>query len=239
MKMISTLSLTLLLIACGGGGGENGDPGGASNALNPNGLYRGNWLRGMAQTPYDTTALIYDGKIYGYSLDASEVFYGTVAMDGFDLTGPVAIIENGGPGVRSEVFDFALTENISLDGGTYVSGEIVSLNYDTAYDRAPDMGTLSGTYSWTDGANTLTVSITANGVYSGSDTDGCVYSGTVGPADGVHNIYSAALTVSSCGSFSGAYNGYLTLSDGTTANDTIDVFARSADWAIIVGLFRT
>lgn len=119
---------------------------------------------------------------------------------------------------------------VALDGlvitGTEFSGTIAgvgdtldfSLAYDaTTFETPPalvDLGT-----AWTAeiaGGKNLSISFDSQGTLTGSDSDGCAYSGNAALVSPVANVYALDITVSACTQRNGNYIGLASLAKADT-----------------------
>ncbi len=117
----------------------------------------------------------------------------------------------------------------------------MTLFYDSLYERSSDLTKLASV--WTDSAAdfTLTLTIGPNGFLTGSDSDGCNYTGQVSIIDPDFNAYDLTLQIAStggaCGLTGGAYQGLMTLVDTVTEEDTL-VFSVNRPTRAIAGTLR-
>jgi len=79
---------------------------------------------------------------------------------------------------------------------------------------------VAGVWSDLRGGISRTLTITANGQLSGSDTSGCVYAGQVRVLKSNTNVYDLTMDISGCYNFSIHFNGLATLLDTSTTADT-------------------
>jgi hypothetical protein len=113
--------------------------------------------------------------------------------------------------------------------------------YDAAiYEQPSSLAAVSG--DWTirnlSGAVTGTLRVSGNGSFSGSDSSGCGYSGTISMIDARYNAYRVNLNVSNCGVANGAYEGLAGLLSTLTANDTLEFVLSDPSFAEVNGITR-
>jgi hypothetical protein len=218
-----SLATTLFLAACGGGGG------GTTHA-NPDGIYKGTFTENGVTA--DVTGLVYGGRLILFSESAEVLIDGTIAVSGTDSTVSAASYDAFGL-VDTGTLTGTVDEGASLSG-TYSTalGDTgsYSLTFDPIYNRSASLATLADTWSdatWaaTHGFDAFTFSALSNGSFTGSDTGGCLFDGTLAPVSPGINIYIVAMTVSSCGAANGNFTGYATTDDTTATNDTLFLVA--------------
>jgi len=102
----------------------------------------------------------------------------------------------------------------SGDGGTF------NMSLSPMWNRPASLGTVAGVYTRsTSNGYTMTMSISANGQLTGSDSRGCVFNGTVAVPNLNQNMYGIDAHVTSCGSLDGHYQGSGTLLDADAMQD--------------------
>lgn len=242
MKTLRTsllLMLYLMLAACGGGGSSSGTPG-AVTTSDATGIWQGTITQSGVGT-FAIVGLIYGNDLRFISVDAGVLYEGTLSITGTNFTATTTDIDiNGGVASTSTLTGTVITASsitgtfTSSDGG---SGSF-ALTYDPITTRGASLATTDGNWSATDAGYTLTLSIDATGLLTGADTDGCVYNGTVTVLDPAVNIYGLDVTASTCGPFTGVYDGYGVVGDTTVANDTLTFVVSNAGFIIVGELDR-
>lgn len=112
--------------------------------------------------------------------------------------------------------------NGTMSGHYDGNGDNGTFNMGTTpmWDRPASLDAVAGVYTRsTSSGYTMTMTIGANGVLTGSDSKGCVFNGTLSVPDPTHNLYAIEATVSSCGSLDGNYRGMGTLVDADAMVD--------------------
>ena len=203
MKKISVLgasiAATLAVSGCGGGGGDSGSAATASAA-------QGLWL-GTTTTNRTVTGLVFsDGTYYvlyspvgnptaiagvvqGSGTTATSTFSSNNARD-FNLEGL---------GVLSATVSANYAAKQSFNGTVaYTTGGNTSFTttYSSAYETAPTLANVAGTYTGqvalSVGVQSATVTVSSNGTISGGG-NGCALTGTATPrTDG--NAYTLSIT---------------------------------------------
>lgn len=115
------------------------------------------------------------------------------------------------------------TLNASFSATAPVDSGTLSLNFGAQqYQQAASLALVAGTYSmsYVDARGvtvTGSIGVSSQGNFSGSDTDGCHYSGQLGVPDGSRNLYTGAL-IFTCGQNVIDYDVLGTYFNGATAN---------------------
>lgn len=234
----------LALSACGGGGGgTDGSPTAAPSPTQPPsgsnpppttakvttpGVWKGTMTSSTTGQTTPVVALTgHDGQSTWMTTDG-RIWHGQVPMSGdhFNATFNGHMYEgahfpdgtNHGP---SSIMVDHHTESTTT-GHYSGSGDTGSFDMTLSpmWDRASSPATVAGVYTRsTSSGYTMTMTIDANGHLTGSDTLGCVFSGSVTVPDPIHNMYDIDAQVSSCGSLDGHYQGMGTLLDADAMQD--------------------
>lgn len=236
LTKLKTLALSSLFVlsACGGSGGN----GSTTNEMG--GIWKGTILLVDEITPQDSIGLISESglSVFLASGDLAIVHLST-SNNNFSGNYTEYYEENGAnDGSISGTF---IADN-SFTGSAYFEGEktsSLSFSYDSLNSRTPSLETISGTYSDTENGYTQTFNIDSDGDITGSDTDGCVFGGSVSIPNINYNIYNVKLTASNCGELTGTYNGLGALIDDTEENDTFVMGVEKPDYVIYGDIKRT
>ena len=233
------ISSILFIASCGGGSGGSGGGGDDSEEdVNADGFWNGTFKQDGIT--YNLSSVIYDNKFTGISTDAGTLYSGEVGVDGNKLKGTVDVLLIGGVLDRTTSVSATVIAKKTIEGSTSdASGESTfSLDYDSLWDRDPDLATVAGTYSVTTGAYTFIMTVAPDGTYTGSDTDGCTNSGTISPFDATHNYYSLSMTVTTCGVENGTYTGTSFLDDFNVPNDVLALIIDDPSFILIIATLR-
>ncbi len=116
-----------------------------------------------------------------------------------------------------------------IEGSTFFGDNQGSFSFDgQAIDAPGDVASLSGSY--VDGTSTAEFSVDTDGVFSGADSFGCLYSGSIALTSADIAIYSVSVTVENCGEYSAEYIGLVTYAPvGTFENQTQDWLIFAVD----------
>jgi hypothetical protein len=215
-------SLILAVIGCGGGNGDS------SATIDISGIWEGNFTDQFNQV-YSVVGITTENREARFVSELGGQYSGTVNVSGNSISGtlrayaPVGFLFPDGSTVGNVSISGTVITKQSFTG-TYVgvgdSGSF-SLTYDSIYERPSSLSLISGNWILSEFGYTFTVTINNAGVFSGNDTDGCVYNGTVSIINSSYNAYRINLTVSSCGTANGNYSGLAVLSDDVNVNDTL------------------
>lgn len=180
------------------------------------GIYQGNFFSDIDSLVIPGMAVISpDGKFAAVSYDAMAAI-GNWSVNGSSFSG-------SGTAVSADP-DVTFSANVTMSGqispeyrvvGTYniSGGDYGSFDFyaiPSLYRRGISLPAISGNYSafnLVSGA-TGSVSVSANGSLSGSDSLGCKYSGQFTLPDSDFNLLKVVVTISSCGASNGLYTGY-------------------------------
>jgi len=215
MRKLIAVCCALLLSACGGGGGgESGPP------QSPGGVYTGTFHSNAANVTFPVKGVVSEaGRFFFVDLDNGPIYQGAgntkgdkydgffkaFAPDGFEFINGDAVTE--GPILGTIDERGTLIGTYRAQGGdtgtfnlTYVPAE---------YEIASSLGLLVGTWNSTNDGVTSTITIAASGKFTGTDSDGCTYSGTVSLVDPDFNAYHVT-TNQVCGGTTNGMGGVLT-----------------------------
>lgn len=233
------LCVYLALSACGGGGSSGGGGSPTVPAASPSGVWQGTLTENGVGTT-NVLGLVLADQLRFISVDDDVVYEGTITMSGADFTAAATSYSSAGALATatltgSVVTGTSMTGTFTTSNGS--SGSF-SLTYDPVSARGASLATLSANWMETDGAYTISISIDSNGVLTGSDTDGCVYTGGVTIQSASINIYSISLAATSCGVFNGSYSGYGVVSDTSITNDTLTFVVSNSNYILVGELSR-
>lgn len=209
MKKIIISTLILSLVACGGSDSSNEvevvvDP----VDVMPIGLWQGSITAdggsydvvGMIAPSGEARFISADGEQNRFNIKLSGDSY-TAEGVGYDINGNfLADIELSGAYTPA-----------TLNGTAKVNSVVMSTFTLTIADNSKEgasLSTVSGNYS--DVNQSVSIAIDADGVLSGSDIEGCIYTGAVKVPESSVNVYSLAMDISSCAEFDGSYTGLAT-----------------------------
>ena len=138
--------------------------------------------------------------------------YGTGTVSGTNISGSVQEFYIPANQVYTGTISATFTPKATLQGSTIYSNGITTTfttNYNSNYDTPASLGTITGIYigNYYTGAS-VTLSISSNGVVSGSSTN-CIITGSVEPRPTGKNVYNVDLSFSGnqCAPGSGTASG--------------------------------
>lgn len=210
MKKLSIAFLVLSLSACGGGGSDSVEEKLITQPVEvmPIGLWEGQTVIGNESIA--VAALIAPNGEIRLISDDGEQDKGVLVLDGSTFSGDFKVYDENGLYVESGTVSGDYTPT-SITGTSFVNNVKVttfSLRVSDQSANGASLSTIKGNYA-TDDAQT-SIAVDADGLITGSDTDGCQYSGALTVPDSSVNVYDMVLRVSSCGQFEGEYNGLAT-----------------------------
>ena len=224
---------------CGGGGGG----GGSTSTVSANGIWRGtvtNTSTGYTSSNY--IGLLFNGQGYFFDPDNGEMDVGTYTMSGNQMTANITAYLAGGAGsIGTGTVTATVQPSVSVTGTFTTSlgqSGTVNLSYDTLYDRSVSLADAQAVWMSTDGFYTITITADGNGSFTGSDTDGCTYAGSLTLAEPGKNLYATQLTVANCGAENGMYSGFGALNDTSTTNDTLTFALQNPNYIIYIDFMR-
>ena len=240
------LGLSFLLSGCGGGGGGSAPVDQTPPTTPPPTVTgaTGVWEGTFTDTgTYPVIGLIYDGQLRIFNAQEGVLYEGPITVNGTsftatlnvidDVAGPYTTVTMSGTVATGDSMVGNYTDN--TPGG--VRNGTFSLTYDPVTERGASLTTTNANWFATDGAYSITLAVDATGDIAGTDTDVCVYNGTLAVQDPTINIYGITVDISGCG-IDGSYTGYATVTDTTTTDDTLLFVASTANMVIFGELNR-
>ena len=200
----------LLLAGCGGGGEGNNNSPPANSAARTQGAYEGT-LGGAALLPNFQLLLLEDGTYYtlaGTGTGSAFTVEGFIEGSGTETDSAVdststQFMSNNARDFSSQPptpFSFSATTviNVGITGGFYASGgvnvQLIGAPISTTlydYNAAAQLSDVVGSWDFSaEGQVEVTLTISSNGTYSGTDVDGCSSSGTLTPRPSGKNVFN-------------------------------------------------
>jgi len=237
------------IIAIAGCGSSNRDEGGGSATTKngPGGVWSG-IVTAEDESTENSLALISDaGKIFfitGFEEIAgsfiTESISGSLTTEGNSFTG------GGYIGSAIGVNDVVVFSGTFIIGSEF-SGSMLNqydesstftYMYDSVNLRSSSLEAVSGIYSRTDSGLTRTLTIDIDGGITGSNTNGCIFGGSVALDDTNYNMYDITFTVD-CGAGISTFQGIGALIDETEESDTLVMGLEGSDYIITDLIPRT
>ena len=167
----------------------------------PSGIYEGTLTDTVTQKATPAVAVI-DENGDGRMMAQNGTYYAFGAnTSGYNVFGNFLEFPGDGTTVKGS-YNGSLTQ-AGLSATFTASGSdtaALSLNFDNNYFLASSLPTLAGSWSYTDTTSgfNLKLSIQSSGAFTGTDSDGCAYSGFFSLVDPNFNAYSESFS-QTCG----------------------------------------
>jgi hypothetical protein len=235
-----TLTSTLALSACGGGGGGDSTP--VPNA-SVGGLWSGPATSIDGTESYELFGAITEtGRFVFISetgLDIGNIFTtGNSADGGFDsylLTGTEVSGLLTGNVAQRQRFNGTIFTLDNTEAGTF------DLAYDNAYEVSTSLADVEGTYtaSFTSGFSE-TYTFDADGTFTGSDTNGCIYAGSLAIINANYAVLELNGTVSACTDEPtlSSFNGLLAFERANTDTNDLIIAAGAGEAGAFLALLE-
>lgn len=220
-RVLSTLTTVLFLSACGG----SSDPSNTNETVQPpppsltvsdiDGIYEGAFAAN-GQSIEIAGLISGDGDAVFLS-EVGELLFGKITLDGETVTvDPLRSYFTEGASddfVVGGLFNESGILNADFDNGqltgtsefSNTTSEFTLTRNDAETGIGAELSALEGNYVTGDFLTSL--SFDADGIISGSDSDGCVYNGETMVLDTSVNIYTLSIEVSNCDVANGTYTG--------------------------------
>lgn len=211
MRNVTIAGLALLLTACGGGSDssneQNKEIPAPPSATMPVGVWTGTSIHQETQISYEVAALVSPSGEVRFIADDGEQVKTNITLDGKSFSGAALSYDVDGLLIAAGTVSGSYTDSsISADasiGNIIISR--VSLTVDPITSLGASFNQLAGTYATEDQLTSIVFD--GAGKISGSDADGCIYSGGVVIPDPSINIYEISLVVENCSIFNDTYAG--------------------------------
>ncbi len=211
MNKIAIAILASTLTACGGSGSESAstpsisETPSTSTEVMPIGLWEGEVV--SDGITYQVLGLVAPDGEGRFIVDDGEQDKVMLTLNGDKFTGSILGYDYDGLLIASGTIEGSYSST-SISGSTTVGGNVIGSFSFGISDQSNDgasLDTVKGNYSTIDAETSIAIDV--DGILSGSDTDGCQYSGNVTVPDSSVNVYKLVLEVSSCGIFDSTYTG--------------------------------
>jgi hypothetical protein len=230
VKTFAAAGVASLLASCGNGslgGGTNGGGGGTGNAT-PGGIWRGN----DSVSGLQVTGLVDESGNFHFLRGDAVQYVGATVVTGTSLTAnfdgfvPVGFLfadgSHHGTGSITATIQarqtIAASTKFQTDLGASSTGTL-NLTFDTLYNRASSLTTLSGNFINT--ANSAVLTVGSNGaLFSQDATSGCVLNGTASVINATYNLYKVQFDYANCAGRAAVLNG-VQLTGVATLDNTV------------------
>lgn len=162
-------------------------------------------------------------------------------MNGSSMTGTVTAYRIDGGVFATAELSGTVSEQGSITATfrtSYNSTGSISLAFNDIYNRDSSLALTAGVWSYSDGTDSLSVTVGDDGAFFGQDSDGCVISGRLSILDAAYNLYDVDVQVATCGSLNGSYHGFAGFLDETAPNDTLQFAVSNSNYVILYPLTR-
>lgn len=227
------LAAGLVLVACSGGGSGDGSSTAGPGPVTPTkDSTAGVWKGSLSSTATGQTVPVValtgnDGHTAWMAADG-RVWHGEMPLSGDQFNSTLTGHMHDGAyfpdGTRHGVATMSVQHHAagSIDGVHAGHGDSGSfaMTMSPMWERTASLAAVAGVYTrTTSNGYAMTMTIDALGQMTGSDSTGCVFSGTVTVPDPLHNLYGIDANVSSCGALDGHYDGMGALLDADAMRD--------------------
>jgi hypothetical protein len=214
VRMIVAAATTAFVLAgCGGGStvGNNTGP----NSASPGGIWRGT----ESVSGLQVTGLVDESGNFHFLRADGVQYVGTASVSGTSLSASVeGFVPLGftfpdgsshGTGTISGTLDtrksLSANTQFKTDNNNTSTGTL-NLTFDTLYNRASSLTTLSGNF--TNASNQAVVTVNSNGsLFSQDAASGCVLNGTASIINATYNAYKVQFDYANCIGQASALNG--------------------------------
>jgi hypothetical protein len=219
------LGMTLLVSACGGGGGNSSGTATMTNA-SPGGI----WTGTESTTGLSITGIVDEAGAFHFIRSDGVQYVGNAHTSGDAISGTFngytpfggtfADGSTQGSGTLSgtiqERVSISITTQFQTANGTSANGTL-SLTFNTLYDVASALATISGNY--TDPNSGDVISITSSGAATWQDAaTGCVGNGSISIINATYNAYLVQFSYGNCTGGAAILNGVQFSGLGTLDN---------------------
>ncbi|QUM81978.1 hypothetical protein HWV01_17675 [Moritella sp. 5] len=208
MKRLTSILLVAFVVlglsACGGS-----SSGEVTATQVKSGIYSGSWTASDGSSGV-LAAQVSGNKLYAVSNDLKYLQL-ELSLNGIVVTTKGRFYSDSG----SATVDGAITGSGTLKGDTVTmtltlfdgqESQVVLTRSDIS-DDASSFDIMQGDYKSLD--QIVDINLSAVGAVSGSDTDGCKYSGDISIIDAKINVYALTLTIADCPAIAGVYTGFI------------------------------
>ena len=205
------------LAACGGS-----DDSSSSHESVKSGFYSGNWFGNYLGDQYSSGFI--SGDTLFIETDAGSMVYLDIRLTGTSITATGRFIYRVSPPGTAGFFTRGTIRGSGTLEGTGITMDlkgsdgihiVLTLKRDAESGGTSSLDLMEGAYQTIE--QDIDINFSATGAFSGSETDGCTYSGDVDIIDPSFNVYASTLNMTNCGRYNGDYKGLMSRdkSDGS------------------------
>lgn len=238
VKFLLGIFIVASIASCGGSGGDSG--GGSNATVSANGLWEGTFTENGVGT-FDVSGLLYNGRIIAISELAGVIYDGSYTVSGNNISANVTAYQIGGSVFATSTISGTVSEENSIAttfNTSYGTSGSMSLSFNNIYNRSSSLSLIAGSWNYTSGSYSLTITAQNDGSFFGQDSDGCVLNGNITIIDATHNLYNTSVSVTLCGVLNGTYTGFSGLLDNITTNDTLQVAVSNSNYILLYPFTR-
>ncbi len=166
---------------------------------------------------YDFHAIHVQGRTTAVSYKAKAICIGSVeGGKGLYLSNYMLYSLDGAPFDSARLTGYLKERKIESHFRTLNGGDIGAMNleYNPIYEKPSNVSLMEGDWQFVD-RDGLTINVSIlDGQWSGQDSDDCQYQGSMAVINPQYNAYDVTLTISSCASVNGEYQGLAYLDEG-------------------------
>lgn len=171
-------------------------------------------------------ALTPDGKLFAYTPDFDEIFIGDYTQLGNTISINYSANIEGSPPYASGNASANFKARDWISGTFSIAGTNgnFSLKYSTTFERESGLDLIAGSYSGSEPGVSFSATISANGAFTGGDTDGCSYNGNFSTIRPTFNLYTFTGSFTCPGLGTNSWSGAAARVDGSAFGDNSALF---------------
>lgn len=235
------VAASLFIAACGGGGSSDSDSSSTTvSASATNGIYFGQGYE-QGWGSFRIFALVDGGDLYAIS-ETGVGYSGQLSLkDDSRFTTALNLYGNDNLKFDSASVTGRYTANTSISGdfsrSSGSSGDFTLEYSPESYETPVSLDLISGTWQVFNTTAETSVTFDENGTIFGTDSDGCVFSGTISVPHGNVNMFRVLLRIENCAEVNGRYDG-LAMITPETSNTSMLVFVSNPSIGFVFDLER-
>ena len=194
---------------------------------------------------FNLSMLQVGNRLVGISEDAKVAYQGMAQLDDdtYSATFQMYFI-NGNPFDEAHIEGlFSVGDNTQIDARFLTKnagdkGQLKLTYLREQYERPIATKDLASPWILYQGYRIIKLDIDADGRFTGGDTDGCEFKGSLRLIEEQRNAFEVALLVSSCDRMDGEFSGLSWLSSSLEADDTLNIQVFEDSWSIFMPMVR-
>jgi hypothetical protein len=255
VRLIITAATAFVLTGCGGGGSTVGNSNAGSTNATPGGIWHGT----ESVSGLQVTGLVDESGNFNFIRGDGVQYTGAASVSGNSVSAniqgivPLGFTFADGSSHGTGSLSGTITARQSINASTQFKTDLnnsstgtLNLTFDTLYNRASSLTTLSGNFSAPGSQAVVTVS--SNGaLFSQNAATGCVLNGSASIINSQYNAYKVQFDYASCAGQMAALNGVqfngLATLDNTVVPERIILGATGSSgnlmYSVVLQLNRT